>query len=39
MTVLVAMNMTEFGSLVAIVLGYLVCFGLWFFVFRGKGDE
>jgi hypothetical protein len=39
MTPLVAMDATEFGSLVAIVIGYLVCFGLWYFVFRGKGDE
>jgi hypothetical protein len=36
---LAAMSGVEFGSLVTIVVGYIVCFGLWFFVFRGKGDE
>jgi len=35
---LAAMNFVSFVSLVAIVLGYLVCFGLWWFVFR-KGGE
>lgn len=39
MTMLAAMSGVEFGSLVAMVLGYVVCLGLWFFVFRGKGDE
>jgi len=35
---LAAMNFVSFFSLVAIVFGYLVCFGLWWFVFR-KGGE
>ena len=34
-----AITMTEFGSLVAIVLGYITCFALWWFVFRGGGED
>jgi hypothetical protein len=36
---LAALTMTEFGSLVAIVIGYVLCFCLWFFIFRKGGDE
>jgi hypothetical protein len=36
---LAALTFTEFGSLVAIVLGYVACFALWWFVFRGGKDE
>jgi nitrogen fixation-related uncharacterized protein len=36
---LAAMNMVEFGSLVAIVVGYIACFALWWFVFRGGSDD
>jgi hypothetical protein len=25
--------------LVVLVLGYVVCFALWWFVFRGHGDD
>ena len=30
---------TEFMSAVALVVGYLVVFGLWFFIFRKGGDD
>ncbi|MEY2514582.1 MAG: hypothetical protein QOJ89_1940 [bacterium] len=35
----VAMDFVAFGSAVALVLGYVVLFALWWFVFRGRGDE
>ncbi len=35
---MLAITFTEFGSLVAIVIGYTVCFCLWWFIFR-KGDD
>ena len=35
-----AMSFTAFGSLVALILGYVVCFCLWWFIFRkGGGDD
>ena len=34
-----AMSFTAFGSLVALVVGYVVLFCLWWFVFRGREDE
>jgi len=33
----IAMSLTAFGSLVALILGYVTCFCLWWFVFRDKG--
>jgi hypothetical protein len=36
---LVAMSFVAFGSLVALILGYAVCFALWWFVFRGGADD
>ena len=33
------MDFVSFLSAVALVLGYAVCFALWWFVFRGRGDE
>ncbi len=33
-----AMTFTEFGSLVALVIGWIAVFCLWWFVFR-KGGE
>ena len=35
----VAMSLMAFGSLVAIIVGYVVCFCLWWFVFRGGGED
>ncbi len=32
------MSLTAFGSLVALIVGYVVCFCLWFFIFRKGGD-
>jgi hypothetical protein len=32
------MDFTAFLSLVAMIVGYSVLFGLWWFVFRGRGD-
>jgi hypothetical protein len=34
-----AMTLTEFGSLVAIVVGYAVVFCLWWFIFRKGNDD
>jgi hypothetical protein len=34
-----AMSLTDFGSLVALILGYVVCFCLWFFIFRKGGED
>jgi hypothetical protein len=34
-----AMSVTDFGSLVALILGYVVCFCLWFFIFRKGGED
>jgi hypothetical protein len=34
-----AMTFTEFGSLVALVIGWIVVFCLWWFVFRKGGEE
>jgi hypothetical protein len=36
---LAALTFVEFGSLVAIVIGYVVCFCLWWFIFRGGGED
>jgi hypothetical protein len=36
---LAAMDFTAFLSAVALVVGYTVLFALWWFVFRGRGDE
>ena len=33
-----AMSFTAFLSLVALIVGYAVCFCLWFFIFRKGGD-
>ena len=33
-----AMSFTAFGSLVALILGYVRAFCLWWFVFRKGGD-
>ena len=33
-----AMTFTEFGSLVALVIGWIVVFCLWWFVFRTGGE-
>jgi nitrogen fixation-related uncharacterized protein len=33
------MDFVTFLSAVALVLGYVVVFALWWFVFRGRGDE
>jgi hypothetical protein len=32
-------DFTSFLSAVALVVGYVVLFALWWFVFRGRGDE
>ncbi len=34
-----AMSMTAFGSLVALIVGYSLCFCLWWFVFRKGGED
>ena len=39
MTALAAIGFTEFLSAVALVVGYLVCFGLWWFIFRKGGED
>ena len=31
--------MTAFGSLVALIVGYAVCFCLWWFIFRKGGED
>jgi hypothetical protein len=36
---LAAMTMTEFGSLVALVIGYATVFCLWWFIFRKGGED
>ena len=36
---LAAMTLTEFGSLLAMVIGYTVCFCLWWFIFRKGGED
>jgi hypothetical protein len=33
------MSLTAFGSLVALIAGYVVCFCLWFFIFRKGGED
>jgi nitrogen fixation-related uncharacterized protein len=33
------MDFVTFLSAVALVLGYAAVFALWWFVFRGRGDE
>jgi nitrogen fixation-related uncharacterized protein len=37
--VLAEIGFTEFLSAVAIVVGYVTCFALWWFVFRKGGDD
>jgi nitrogen fixation-related uncharacterized protein len=32
-------DFVSFLSAVALVLGYVALFALWWFVFRGRGDE
>jgi hypothetical protein len=34
-----AMSLTAFASLVALIVGYVVCFCLWFFIFRKGGED
>jgi len=34
-----AMSLTDFASLVALALGYIVCFAMWWFIFRKGGDD
>lgn len=34
-----AIDLMAFLSAVALVVGYSVLFALWWFVFRGRGDE
>ena len=36
---LAEIGFTEFLSAVALVVGYLTCFGLWWFVFRKGGED
>ena len=39
MTAVAAIGFTEFMSAVALVVGYVVCFCLWFFIFRKGGED
>lgn len=37
--VLAAVDFVSFISAVVLVAGWLTCFALWWFVFRGRGDD
>jgi hypothetical protein len=37
--VIAAIDFVEFLSAVVLVAGWITCFALWWFFFRGRGEE